>query len=83
MAILSHFAVDIKCVAACFNCIPFNGYDALDKISFSIVWRDKNENVTTGGLMEIKNFDVRAGDFNAVDKFADQNPVSNKERIFH
>ena len=83
IVIIDRLAVYIKCVASRFDCIPFNGYDAFDEIPFPIMGWNKNENISAGRFMEIKNLDVRAGDLNAVDKLTYQNPIADKKRIFH
>ena len=82
VSILDYFVIYIECVIARFNCISFNGYDALDKVSI-VVWWNKNENIPTCRFMEIENFDVCAGDFDTIAKLAHQNLVSNEEYILH
>ena len=44
---------------------------------------DKNENVTTRRLMEIKNLYIGAWNSNAIDELADQDSVSDEECVFH
>ena len=45
--------------------------------------RNKHEYISAGRFMEIEKFDVCPGDFDSVDELADEDAISDEERVLH
>ena len=80
-AILDCYAIDVQRVPLRFNRVPSNGDDPFDKILGAFVRGNEYKYISSCRFMEVKEFNFRSRNIDAIDKFADKDAITNKARF--